>query len=128
MSKTIEEAAVGYAADKMCVALGLTPGCINRTDALIPKFCGRDIEEAYEDGENRIMSLPLSGRMTADEKERVRKEYANILSKAAYYKSKMSKVDDPICITHHCNSLEFYVAQIKLLESIFGKNFFKESE
>ncbi len=120
MTKTIEEAAVGYAADKMCVALGLTPGCINRTDALIPKFCGRDIEEAYEDGENRIMSLPLSGRMTAEEKERVRKEYN-------WYKVNLSQLRecgfnelDPDVVL--CSGI------MRTLNRIFGKDFFKEEE
>lgn len=115
MSKTIEEAAVGYAADKMCVALGLTPGCINRTDALIPKFCGRDIEEAYEDGENRIMSLPLSGRMTADEKERVRKIYAEC---------ELIEMDDSPNLP--ADRITEATAKIQVLESIFGADFFKE--
>ena len=53
---TIEEKAMAYAADKMCKALDLTPDCINRTDALIPKFCGRDIEEAYEDGATEALA------------------------------------------------------------------------
>lgn len=77
---------------------------------------------------NHLMEQPLSVRLTEEEKERVRKEYADILSRAAYYKSKMSKTDDPICITHHCNSLEFYVAQLKLLERIFGKDFFHQQK
>lgn len=43
-SKTKEQQAQEYAEKKMCAALDLKPGCINRTDALIPKFCARDIE------------------------------------------------------------------------------------
>lgn len=113
MSKTIEEAAVGYAADKMCVALGLTPGCINRTDALIPKFCGRDIEEAYEDGENRIMSLPLNGRMTTEEKERVKALHYHLNSVLAYCHPSADKIVE---------------ATMHDLESIFGADFFKEEE
>lgn len=117
MTKTIEDAAVGYAADKMCVTLGLTPGCINRTDALIPKFCGRDIEEAYEDGENRIMSLPLSERLTAEEKDRVRKEYAEA----------QSWLDEKPTSDGYNSHLRVCAVAIQTrLESIFGSDFFKD--
>ena len=126
MTKTIEEAAVGYAADKMCVALGLTPGCINRTDALIPKFCGRDIEEAYEDGENRIMSLPLSGRMTAEEKERVKGIYKEELGMAQHFHLKAKASNDISCRQHYYGLREHYISRIILLEIIFGSDFFKE--
>lgn len=53
---TTEERATAYAEKKMCAALDLKPGCINHTDALIPKFCGRDIEEAYEDGATEALA------------------------------------------------------------------------
>lgn len=91
----------------------------------------QDVAIYYDDAKSVLSWLfdkPLASRLTTEEKERVRKMYADILSRAAYYKSKMSKIDGPICITHHCNLLEFYVAQIKLLEHIFGADFFKEGE
>lgn len=47
---TKSQQAQEYAEKKMCAALDLKPDCINRTDALIPKFCGSDIEEAYLTG------------------------------------------------------------------------------
>lgn len=47
---TKSQQAQEYAEKKMCAALDLKPDCINRIDALIPKFCGSDIEEAYSDG------------------------------------------------------------------------------
>ena len=53
---TIVERATAYAEKKMCAALDLKPDCINHTDALIPKFCGRDIEEAYEDGATEALA------------------------------------------------------------------------
>lgn len=53
---TIEEKSMAYAADKMCKAFNLNPNCINRTDVLIPKFCGRDIEQAYEDGATEALA------------------------------------------------------------------------
>ena len=53
---TTEERATAYAEKKMCAALDLKPDCINRTDALIPKFCGRDIEEAYLAGATEALA------------------------------------------------------------------------
>ena len=54
---TTEERATAYAEKKMCAALDLKPDCINHTDALIPKFCGSDIEEAYLAGVFSIKSI-----------------------------------------------------------------------
>lgn len=119
MSKTVEELAKQYA-DELFAGDDLTD-----FDTQTEKNDAYVLCMAFG---NYLIEQPLSVRLTAEEKERVRKEYANILSRAAYYKSKMSKIDDPICITHHCNSLEFYVAQIKLMERIFGKEFFKEDK
>ena len=48
--KTLEEKSKDYTSNKMCLSLGISPDCLNRTDAFIQKFCGMDIEEAYEDG------------------------------------------------------------------------------
>lgn len=46
----IEHAAQEYAADQMCKALDLKSDCINHTDALIPQFCGKDLEVAFMAG------------------------------------------------------------------------------
>lgn len=54
---TTEERATAYAEKKMCAALDLKPDCINHTDALIPKFCGSDIEEAYLAGATEALAL-----------------------------------------------------------------------
>lgn len=122
MTKAIEEAANEYAANAYYPAPDY--GWYESDDEQMKEV----LSDTFKAGANHVYELPLSSRMTTEEKKRVRKMYADILSRAAYYKSKMSKVDDPICITHHCNSLEFYVAQIKLLERIFGTDFFKEGE
>lgn len=110
--KPIEEYAKAYATDKMCKALGLTPDCINRTDALIPKFCGKDIEEAVEDGANHVMSLPLSERLTTGEKCAI--IFAYTASKG------LSEA------TNNPNVTEVFKGQYLLLESIFGKSMFAE--
>ena len=100
----------------------------NRQFHKAPINTERDLMCVGSDFANEFLAQPLISRLTDEEKERVRKMYADIHFRAAYYKSKMSKTDSLVCITHHCNSMEFYVAQIKLLESIFGKELFGEGE
>lgn len=104
MSKTIEELAKQYAED-MCP---------------IGDFCGGVYDEQrnsdlpiYIDDAKSVLrwlfDKPLIDRMTAEEKERMRKEYANTYPL------------DPDC----------GVANILIqgvLERIFGKDFFKEGE
>ena len=50
IAEAIDRTAQQYAAKKMCAAMDLTSDSINHTDALIQKFCGMDIEEAFADG------------------------------------------------------------------------------
>ena len=57
---TKEHQAQEYAEKKMCAALDLKPDCINRIDALIPKFCGSDIEEAYLAGATEDLAKHLN--------------------------------------------------------------------
>ena len=67
------------------------------------------LQDAFIDGVNHIMQLPLCDRMTAEEKERVRKEYANT----------------------YPNDIDCGVENILIqgvLERIFGADFFKEEE
>lgn len=56
MTPTKDQQAQEYAEKKMCAAFDLKPDCINRTDALIPKFCGSDIEEAYLAGATEALA------------------------------------------------------------------------
>lgn len=67
------------------------------------------LQDAFIDGINHIMQLPLCDRMTAEEKERMRKEYANT----------------------YPNDIDCGVENILIqgvLERIFGADFFKEEE
>lgn len=95
MNKTIEELASAY--------------CLN--EVINGDTC--DDKDGWTDcfvsGAAALMQLPLASRLTAEEKERVRKEYAN------------THPLDPDC----------GVANILIqgvLERIFGKDFFKEGE
>lgn len=95
MTKTIEEAAREFMQSAPIEA--------------ISPYYEEDMIEMFKGGVEYALSLPLSSRLTAEEKERIRKEYANTYPL------------DPDC----------GVANILIqgvLERIFGKDFFKEEE
>lgn len=106
MSKTIEQAAKEAIIDNNFFM----------ADPNNPSFVDRGLEQmrACKWIINHIFSLPLASRMTAEEKERVRKIHRD-------YHQKWD------C---SCNDREsersFYC--FSLLECIFGKDFFKEGE
>ena len=93
MNKTIEEAAKDYAYD------------IGDSDW----ECMR-LQDAFIDGINHIMQLPLCDRLTAEEKERMRTKYNGA-------KIGATEFDSP-----ECADLMY------ILERIFGTDFFKEGE
>lgn len=88
----------------------------------------QDLMCICSDFANEFLAQPLSSRLTAEEKERVRKEYGERLSYAAIYKKKLSNSVDAVGTQFQSQHYQFYVAQIKLLECIFGKDFFKKGE
>lgn len=67
------------------------------------------IVDTYKASAERIMSHPLASRLTAEEKERVRTYHK--LARDGYWE---------------CNCAD--KAVVKVLESIFGADFFKEGE
>lgn len=97
MSKTIEEAAKDYAYD------------IGDSD-----WERMRLQDAFIDGINHIMQLPLCDRLTAKEKERVRKTYKAMSDYG------MNKGVE-------CASCANYAARV-WMEGIFGADFFKEEE
>lgn len=101
MSKTIEEAANEYAANWEA-----------KHRIHNPELYGL-IVDAYKASAERIMSLPLSSRLTAEEKEQIR--FAHKMAKD------FAERVNPM-------SAEVFKAQYMLLESIFGTDFFKEGE
>ena len=97
MTKTIEEVAKRFADMKTTKQAGSSVERDNKA-LLMTQFFHFALEE-----------LPLSERLTAEEKERVRKEYANT----------------------YPNDIDCGVENILIqgvLERIFGKDFFKEGE
>lgn len=67
----IERAAQEYAADQTRKALDLASDCINHTDALIAKFCGKDIEGAFKAGASYALSnqwIPVDERLPEEKK------------------------------------------------------------
>lgn len=93
MSKTIEEAAKDYAYD------------IGDSD-----WERMRLQDAFIDGINHIMQLPLCDRLTAEEKERMRK---------IYYDAERGEVNG-----HY----DVYPDPCEVMRVIFGSDFFKEGE
>lgn len=105
MSKTIEEAAKQAIIDNNYFM----------ADPNHPEFVDRGLEQmrACKWVINHIFSLPLASRMTAEEKERVRRIY---------------EADKRLCEEAKDSVFrwsEIYKGRYKLLESIFGKDFFQ---
>lgn len=99
MNKTIEEAAREYAAN------------VNVTSE---NFYTDDIPDAFTAGATHVLSLPLSQRLTDEERERVRKEY-----KKAY-----SESFEPT----NCLDRQYARGRYQVLREIFGKELFGEGE
>lgn len=111
MNKTIEEAAKDYAYD------------IGDSD-----WERMRLQDAFIDGINHIMQLPLCDRLTAEEKERVRKMYGEELGMAQHFHAKAKASNDISCRQHYYGLREPYISRMKLLERLFGADFFKEEE
>lgn len=102
MNKTIEEAAKKYSCD---------------SPVTWENFCPGDIADAFKDGAEYVMSLPLTSRMTEKEKERVRKMYAEA----------QSWLDEKPSFDNPNEQLRICAVVIQdRLESIFGKELFEE--
>lgn len=94
--------------------------------------CGVSADTAdmarYEDAVKWVMSLPLASRLTAEEKERVRVLYKEELGMAQHFHLKAKASNDISCRQHYYRLREPYISRMKLLERIFGTDFFKEEE
>lgn len=116
MTKTIEEAANEYAANWEA-----------KHNIHNPELYGL-IVDAYKASAERIMTLPLASRLTAEEKERVRVLYNEELGMAQHFHARAKGSNDISCRQHYYGLREPYISRMKLLERIFGKDFFKEGE
>lgn len=104
MTKTIEEAAKSIAKDFIME----NKNRINN-DAPLTHEC---VQYAVE----RVMSLPLAQRLATEEKERIKRIYKELKSLYLEHKDSVFRW------------AEVYKGKYELLESIFGKDFFKEGE
>lgn len=123
MSKAIEELAKQYA-EFMCP---------------VGDYCGGIYDEQrnsdipiYTDDAKSVLSWlfakPLASRLTAEEKERVRVIYNEELVMAQHFHAKAKASNDVSCRQHYYGLREPYISLMKLLERIFGADFFKEGE
>lgn len=96
MNKTIKEAAREYDSNASITS---------------ENFYSEAISDAFESGAEYIMSLPLASRLTAEEREKIRKEY---------WQAAKEWID--------VGDARGYCKTCIALESIFGADFFKEGE
>lgn len=89
----------------------------NRQFHKTPINTARDLMCVCSDFANEFLAQPLSSRMTAEEKERVRKIYAEC---------ELIEMDDSPNLP--ADRITEATAKIQVLESIFGADFFKEGE
>lgn len=101
------------------------------------QYCTKYVayQEPYEiahteflNGAGYMMSLPLASRLTAEEKERVRVLYNEELGMAQHFHARAKGSNDISCRQHYYGLREPYISRMKLLERIFGADFFKEGE
>lgn len=88
----------------------------------------RDLMCTCSDFANEFLAQPLASRLTPDEKERVRVLYNEELGMAQHFHAKAKASNDISCRQHYYGLREPYISRMKLLERIFGKDFFKEEE
>ena len=75
-----------------------------------------------------LFDKPLASRMTAEEKERVRKMYKGELEFAQFYQRKSNSCINQQCRMDYEVSRDIAKSRANMLESIFGAEFFKEGE
>lgn len=114
MTKTIEEAAREFMQSAPIEA--------------ISPYYEEDMIEMFKGGVEYALSLPLSSRLTAEEKERVRVLYNEDLGMAQHFHAKAKASNDISCRQHYYGLREPYISRMKLLERIFSTDFFKEGE
>lgn len=84
--------------------------------------------DCFVSGAQAFMRLSLRDRLTAEEKERVRVLYNEELGMAQHFHAKAKASNDISCRQHYYGLREPYISRMKLLERIFGTDFFKEGE
>ena len=113
MNKAIEEAAWDFAR--------------NQWGKQVPNTIDK-IADMLIDFGNEVMAMPLSDRLTAEEKERVRKMYKEELEFAQFYQRKTNSCCNQQCRTDYEASRDIAKSRANMLESIFGADMFNEKE
>lgn len=117
MSKTIEEAAKeAVRKEYFCESCAYKDDCDlcgGENTAFDCCECpAESYEDGFKDGASHVMSLPLSSRLTDEEKQNIKRCY-----KTTY---------DAFKVETHPFVASSYMNRLSLLESIFGPELFKE--
>lgn len=113
MTKTIEELIYDFA---------------NRQFHKAPINTARDLMCVCSDFANEFLAQPLVSRLTAEEKERVREIYNGEREHVQFQMKQANASMNQMCRSWHNQLKEGSYAKLRLLESIFGADFFKEGE
>lgn len=131
MNKTIEEAAreatrKEYLCES-CAYKGDCDLCGGQNTAFDCCECPADsYEDGFKAGASHVLSLPLSQRLTDEEKKRVRKMYKDELDMAQHFHARAKASNDVSCKQHYYGLREPYISRMKLLQRIFGKELLGE--
>ncbi len=119
MSKTIEEAARDFVANYY----DLEEYGDEVSDIEIDNS-----EECFIAGATHVLSLPLSQRLTDEEREKIKRMYVSELESARFYQQKSNSCCNVSCRINYETAHIAAKRRASLLESIFGKELFGEGE
>lgn len=121
MTKTIEEAANEYANENMWY-----PGETSYESDIIAME--DSFADAFKTGASHILSLPLSQRLTDEERDWIKKIHEDELEFAQFYQRKANSCCNQQCKIDYEVARDIAKSRAGLVEAIFGKDFFKEGE
>lgn len=86
-----------------------------------------DVLSGFKDGADWLMQQPLADRLTDEEKEKIIKRYNDELEMARLHTEKMKESTNPTSRQFHANVRDGYIARLKLIEQLFGKDLFNDN-
>ena len=116
MTKAIEEAANEYASN-----WGAKHNIYN------PELYAV-ITSAYKTGASHVLSLPLSQRLTDEERDWIKKIHEDELEFAQFYQRKANSCCNQQCKIDYEVARDIAKSRAGLVEAIFGKELFGEGE
>lgn len=133
MSKTIEEAAREATRKEYfcesCAYKGDCDLCGGQNTAFDCCECPADsYEDGFKAGASHALSLPLSQRLTDEERDWIKKIHEDELEFAQFYQRKADSCFNQRCKIDYEVARDIAKSRAGLVEAIFGKELFGEGE